>query len=121
MRMKIGAALPEGYEPDHGDLSAASATLIAHALHPLFAESLPDEAARANVQAVVTELAYLLDEGAIEMGGRTYRPRLAFVDDAGQVLPGAAQMTGFSEMVDAPFAIDPAARVTFEAPEYEEE
>lgn len=69
MKMNIGAELPPDYSPSHEDLAQASCTLIAHALLPLFVENMPEEHAKANAQGVLTELAYLLDEGAIIMGG----------------------------------------------------
>ena len=47
MKMIIGAELPEGYAPSHNDLAAASATLMAHALLPLFIENMPEELAKA--------------------------------------------------------------------------
>jgi len=120
MKMTIGAELPEGYAPSHNDLAAASATLIAHSLLPLFNENMSDDMAKANVLGIVTELAYLFDEGEINMGGKTYRPRLAFVDDAGQVLPGAADLETMHELSDEPFALAPEAKISFEEPEYDE-
>jgi hypothetical protein len=35
----------------------------------------------------------LFDEGEFEMGGKIYRPRLAFVDDARNTLPSIAELT----------------------------
>jgi len=62
---------------------------------------MSDEMAKANVLGIVTELAYLFDEGEISMGGKTYRPRIAFVDDAGQVLPGAAERNAMVTLITA--------------------
>jgi hypothetical protein len=120
MKMTIGADLPPDYVPAQEDLASAAASLIAHALLPLFAENMPEKIARANAQAVTLELSYLLDEGEIRMGGRTYRPRLAFVDDSGAPSDGFAGFAHMAEAASAPFDIDPDARVTFETPEFEE-
>lgn len=120
MKMKIGADLPEGYAPSHDDLAAASATLIAHTLLPLFSENMSEDMAKANVQGIVTELAYLFDEGEIHMGGQVYRPRMAFINDAGEALPGAETLDNMNELADDPFDLAPEAKITFEAPEYDE-
>ncbi|MEM9795752.1 MAG: hypothetical protein AAF919_04650 [Pseudomonadota bacterium] len=120
MKMTIGAELPEDYAPSQEDLASASATLIAHALLPLFAENMEENLARANAQAVLTELAYLLDEGEIVMGGKTYRPRLAFVDDSGRVTPGFETLENMADLATEPFEIDPQAQVSFEEPEFDE-
>lgn len=120
MKMKIGAELPEGYAPSHDDLAAASATLIAHTLLPLFSENMSEDMAKANVQGIVTELAYLFDEGEIHMGGKVYRPRMAFINDAGEALPGAAELDTMNELADDPFDLAPEAKITFEAPDYED-
>ena len=120
MKMKIGAELPEGYAPSHDDLAAASATLIAHTLLPLFSENMTEDMAKANLQGIVTELAYLFDEGEIHMGGKVYRPRMAFINDAGETLPGAESLTNMNELADDPFTLAPEAKITFEEPEYDE-
>lgn len=121
MKMTIGTELPADYEVSHQDLAETAATLIAHALLPLFAENMEEDMAKANVEGIVTELAYLFDEGEIRLGGKTYRPRLAFVDEAGQVLPGAAELDTLHELAEDPFEIAPEAGITFEAPELAEE
>lgn len=121
MKMTIGTELPADYEVSHQDLAETAATLIAHALLPLFAENMEEDMAKANVEGIVTELAYLFDEGEIKLGGKTYRPRLAFVDEAGQVLPGAAELDTLHELAEDPFEIAPEAGITFEAPELAEE
>lgn len=120
MKMMIGAELPDGYEPSHNDLAAASATLMAHALLPLFIENMPEDQAKANVEGIVTELAFLFDDGEIQMGGKTYRPRMAFVDDAGQVLDGSAALDTMHDLASEPFNLAPEAKITFEEPEYDE-
>ena len=71
MRMKIGAELPAGYEVTHEDLAQSAGALIAHALLPIFQENLREEIAKANVEGILTEIAYLFDEGEIELGGKT--------------------------------------------------
>jgi len=121
MKMNIGTELPADYQVSHEDLAETAATLIAHALLPLFAENMPDELAKANVEGIVTELAYLFDDGEITLGGKTFRPRLAFVDEAGQVLPGAGQLNNFHQLAEEPFKIPPEAMITFEEPEFDEE
>lgn len=121
MKMRIGAELPPEYEPAHNDLAAAAGSLMAHTLLPLFAENMSEELAKANVEGIVTELAYLFDDGEIEIGGKTFRPCLAFVDKSGQPLPGIAQMTNLHELAEDPFDIDPEAKITFEAPEFDED
>ncbi|MEM6408517.1 MAG: hypothetical protein AAF700_08875 [Pseudomonadota bacterium] len=121
MKMTIGAELPEDYEPAHADLASAANTLIAHSLLPMFQDAMGEQLAKANVEGIMTELAFALDEGEITIGGKTYRPRLAFVDDAGQVVPGAADMDNFNELVSEPFDIDPEAKVSFEQDEFEGE
>ncbi|TFL16789.1 hypothetical protein [Jannaschia formosa] len=120
MKMTIGAELPPDYVPAQEDLASAAASLIAHALLPLFAENMPERIARANAQAVTLELSYLLDEGEIRIGGKTYRPRLAFVDDSGAAAAGFARFQNMAEAASAPFDIDPEARVTFETPEFQD-
>ncbi|MGJ8623283.1 MAG: hypothetical protein ACSHW1_10925 [Yoonia sp.] len=121
MKMHVGTALPADYQVSHEDLAESAATLIAHALLPLFAENMSEELAKANVEGIVTELAYLFDEGEITLGGKTYRPRLAFVDDAGNVLPGVAELTHLHQLAEDPFEIAPEAGITFEAPEFVDE
>ena len=120
MKMNIGTELPADYVVSHQDLAEAAITLMAHALLPVFEESMTEEVAKANVQGIVTELAYLFDEGEISLGGSTYRPRLAFVDDHGQVLPGVAQLNSLNEMVDDLFDIGPEAGITFEEPAFDD-
>ena len=120
MRMKIGTELPADYAVSHEDLAQTAGALIAHTLLPLFAENMPEDAAKANVEALLTELAYLFDEGGIEIGGKNYRPRLAFVDEAGAVLPGAVHLVNLHEMVVDPFDIAPEANITFEAAEFDD-
>ncbi|SFI50111.1 hypothetical protein [Jannaschia pohangensis] len=114
MKMKIGAELPDGYEPTHEDLAAVAGTMLARTLLPLFAENMSEDMARANVEAIVTELSYLFDEGEIEIGGKTFFPRLAFVNAEGAALPGLAEMTNLHELTATPFDVDPNAMVTFE-------
>lgn len=121
MKMKIGTALPADYVVSHEDLAETASTLIAHALLPLFAENMSEELAKANVEGIVTELAYLFDEGEIELGGKTYRPRLAFVNEAGAILPGAAALSHLHQLAEDPFEIAPEAGITFEAPDFAEE
>ena len=121
MKMTIGTELPPDYEVSHADLAESAATLIAHALLPLFAENMEEPIAKANVEGIVTELAYLFDEGEIVLGGRSYRPRLAFVDDKGRVLPGVAELNNLHELAEDPFEIAPEAGISFEAPELVEE
>ncbi len=121
MKMVIGAELPEDYEPQHADLAAAAGSLMAHALLPVFADAMGEDLAKANVEGIVTELAYLFDEGAIEIGGKTYRPRLAFIDDAGQTLPGLAALENFNELATQPFDIDPEAKISFQQDEFDDE
>lgn len=121
MKMKIGTPLPDAYVVRHEDLAETASTLIAHALLPLFAENMSEELAKANVEGIVTELAYLFDEGEIELGGKTFRPRLAFIDDTGALLPGAAELNTLHQLAEDPFEIAPEANITFEAPEFVEE
>lgn len=121
MRMKIGTELPADYVVSHQDLAESTATLMAQALLPLFAENMPEDAAKANVEGILTELAYLFDEGEIELGGKTYRPRLAFVDQTGAVLPGVAELNTLHQLVEEPFDIAPEAKITFEEDEFVEE
>lgn len=121
MKMNIGAELPEGVELGHNELAAATATLMAQALLPLFAERMKDDIARANVEGIVMELAYMFDDGEITVGNKTYRPRLAFVDEAGTVLPGLSELDHLHEFADAPFDIDPEAKITFEQVAFEDD
>lgn len=120
MRMKIGTELPAGYEVSHEDLAQSVGALIAQALLPIFGEKIPSDMAKTNVEGILTEVAYLFDEGEIEIGGKTYRPRLAFVDEADAVLPGAAELANLHEMVADPFDLPPEANITFEAPEFDD-
>lgn len=121
MKMKIGAPLPADYQVSHEDLAESTATLIAHALLPLFAESMGEDLARVNVAGIVMELAYVFDEGEITLGGKTYRPRIAFVDENGSLLPGASSLTHLHQLAEDPFEIDPEAKITFEEAEFVEE
>lgn len=121
MKMKIGTELPADYEVRHEDLAESVATLMAHALLPLFAENMEEDIAKANVEGIVTELAYLFDEGEITLGGKTYRPRIAFVDEKGAVLPGVAQLNTLHQLAEDPFDIAPEAKITFVAEEFVEE
>ena len=120
MRMKVGTELPTGYEVTHEDLAQSAGALIAHALLPIFGENAPKDVAKANVEGILTEFAFLFDEGEIEIGGKTYRPRLAFIDESQTVLPGAAELENFHEMVTDPFDLPPEANITFEAPEFDD-
>jgi len=88
---------------------------------PLFAENMPSEMARANVEGIVTELSYLFDDGEIEIGGKSYHPRLAFVEANGTPVPGHADLNRLHQLADAPFDIDPEAGIRFETPEYLEQ
>jgi len=120
MKMKIGTELPDGYSVGHEDLAEATITLMGQALLPLFAENMSEDMAKANVAGIITELAYLFDDGQIEIGGKTYHPRLAFVDDTGSVLPGVAALNTLADMTDDPFDIAPEAQITFEAAEFDD-
>lgn len=120
MKMIIGAELPDGYEANHTDLAESTITLIGQSLLPLFAENMSEDMAKANVQGIITELAYLFDDGAIEIGGKTFRPRLAFVDEAGNTLPGVAELDTLHTLAEDPFDIAPEAKITFEEPEFED-
>lgn len=121
MKMNVATELPADYVVSHQDLAETAASLIAHALLPLFAENMSEDIAKANVEGIVTELAYLFDEGEITLGGHTYRPRIAFVNEAGQILPGAAELVTMHELAGEPFNISPDLGVTFQAPELVEE
>jgi len=121
MKMKIGTPLPDDYVVSHEDLAEAASALIAHALLPIFAENMTEEVAKANVEGILTELAYVFDEGEIELGGKTYLPRLAFIDETGAVLPGVAELTALHQLAEDPFEIAPEAGITFEEPEFVEE
>lgn len=121
MKMKIATALPADYVVSHEDLAETASTLIAHALLPLFAENMSEDLAKANVEGIVTELAYLFDEGEIELGGKTYRPRLAFVDETDTLLPGAEKLNHLHQLAEAPFEIAPEAGITFEEPQFAED
>lgn len=121
MKMKIATPLPADYTVQHEDLAESALVLMAHALLPLFAENMPEAAAKANVTALVTELGYLFDEGKIHLGGQVYRPRLAFVDEDGALLPGAAALTTLHALIDAPFDIAPETGISFEREELPEE
>ena len=121
MKMKIGTALPADYVVQHEDLAESTTTLIAHALLPIFAENMSEEIAKANVEGIVTELAYLFDEGEIHLGGKVYRPRLSFIDETGATVPGAEALTTLHQLAEDPFEIQPEAGITFEAPELAEE
>ena len=120
MRMKIGTELPKGYEVTHEDLAESAGALIAHTLLPIFGDEMPEEVAKANIEGILTEFAYLLDEGEIEIGGKTYRPRLAFIDESDAILPGVAELVNLHELVAEPFEIAPEANITFEAPEFDD-
>lgn len=120
MKMTIGTPLPPDYVVNHEDLAESAATLMAHALLPLFAENMTEEVAKANVEGIVTELAYLFDEGEIELGGKIYRPRLAFVDENGTALPGIADLVTLHELAQDPFEIDPEANITFALDPFED-
>ncbi len=121
MKMKVGTELPADYVVSHEDLSESAATLMAHALLPLFAENMPADAAKANVEGILTELAYLFDEGEIRIGGKSYRPRLAFVDESGAIVPGVANLNTLHQLVEDPFDIAPEANITFEEDEFIEQ
>ncbi len=120
MKMKIRAPLPADYVASHEDLAEATTTLMAQTLLPLFAENMSEEVAKANVEGIVTELAYLFDEGEIEIGGKMFRPRLAFVDEAGATLPGVADLVTLHQLAEDPFEIDPEAKITFEQGDFDE-
>lgn len=121
MKMTIATPLPDDYVVSHEDLAETASALIAHALLPIFAENLPENMAKANVEGIVTELAYLFDDGEIELGGKTFRMRLAFADENGEILPGAAALNNLHELAEDPFEISPEAGITFEAPEFDDE
>ncbi len=121
MKMKIGADLPADYVTSHEDLAESVATLMAQALLPLFAENMPEEIAKANVEGIITELAYVFDEGEIEIGGKTFRPRLAFIDENGAIIPGVAELVTLHKLVEDPFEVAPEARISFEVPKFDEE
>jgi len=114
MKMKFGTPLPEGYEINHDDLAASVGALMAQTLLPLFAENMPEQVAKANVEGILTELAYLFDEGEIHIGGKTYRPRIAFVDEAERLMPGAEKLNCMHELLETPFDIEPEANITFD-------
>jgi hypothetical protein len=121
MKMTIGAPLPPDYQVSHEDLAESVATLIAHTLLPVFSENMSEDLAKTNVEGILTELAYLFDEGEIVLGGKSYRPRIAFVDEAGRLLPGAEAQTHMHQLAADPFEIDAEADITFEEPEFVEE
>lgn len=121
MKMIVGAELPEDYEPVHADLASAAQILLAHSLLPMFADAMGDNLAKANVTGILTELSFAFDEGEIEIGGKTYRPRLAFIDENDNPVPGLAALDDLNALVGEPFDIDPEAKISFEEDEFEEE
>ena len=54
------------------------------------------------------------------MGGKIYRPRLAFVDDARNTLPGIAELTTMHDLALEPFNLAPEAKTTLEDPDFNE-
>ena len=67
MKMNIGTDLPEGYTVSHEDLAESAGTLIAHALLPLFAENMTEEAAKA-IDDAMAEIAARREAAAPMVG-----------------------------------------------------
>jgi hypothetical protein len=79
-------------EADHEQLVLLWNLMVATDLRRSLTEGgLDDDAAWRHVEDATFGLAMLLDEAEMAVNGKVFRPRIAFVDEDGQVLDGAAE------------------------------
>lgn len=79
-------------EPDHEHLALLFNLAVAAELKQSLRRSgLEKSEAWPMVESAVFDLAMLFDEGTFKVGGKVYKPRVAFMAEDGSLLDGAAE------------------------------
>lgn len=79
-------------EPDHENMVIMWNQMVAAGLQQGLRDRNMDEAAIwPLVESLTFDLAMLLDDATFTINGKVYRPRIAFADEDGALLPGAAE------------------------------
>ncbi len=100
-------------EPDHENLAIAFNSMVAlEIMDVLKAEEIPYLEAQNLADTAAFALAILFDQHTIAVNGKTYRPRVCFVSEDGEALPGAAEFDHLHEY--AAGALDGAADLRVE-------
>ena len=88
MRMRVGMK----NDVDHENLAILFNVAVAGKLrHSLIASGLDPSEVWPFVESATFDLAMLFDQGTFEVNGRVFRPRVSFVSEEGNVLPGSAE------------------------------
>lgn len=85
--MKISMTLDPNYELNHEMLMSFAPTLLALSL---LQKGDDKEQAEEDAEGLAYEVAKVFDHSAVELNGKTFRPKICWVDEAGKILPGAA-------------------------------
>lgn len=85
-------------EPDHENLAILFNLAVAARLRcSLLDAGLEEYEVWPIVQSAVFDLASMIDHGSINVNGKQFKPRIAFADDNGDLLPGAAEFSNLHE------------------------
>jgi hypothetical protein len=84
--MKISMTLNPDDELDHEMLMTFAPTLLALNLLQKTDDKEQDEE---DAEALTHDLSRVFDHSAVELNGKTFRPKICWVDEAGKILPGA--------------------------------
>ena len=86
--MKLKLKMPQ--EPDHEHLAMLINYAVAAELRStLNFAGVSESDVWPIVENAVSSIACVFDQGTFEVNGKIYRPRVAFVDQSGNFLPGA--------------------------------
>lgn len=94
--MRLELTMPT--EPDHEHLAMLFNYVIAAQLRSsLNYSGIPESEVWKIVDPLVFDIAMLFDDGVIQVNGKNYKMRLAFVDEKGNLLPDAAEFSHLHE------------------------
>lgn len=85
--MKISMKLDNDAVLDHEMLMSFAPTLMALSV---VKKSKDKDQAEEDAEGIVHDISKVFDHAAVELNGKTFRPRICWVDDNGKVLDGAA-------------------------------
>ncbi|SDX38148.1 hypothetical protein [Litoreibacter albidus] len=84
--MKISMTLGTDVELDHEMLMTFAPTLLALNLLQKTGDKEQDEE---DAEALTHDVSRVFDRCAVELNGKTFRPKICWVDESGQILSGA--------------------------------
>ncbi|WP_457646255.1 hypothetical protein [Profundibacter sp.] len=91
------------HEPEHEGLSISFNTLVALSLQKsLIAEGIDKEKARFLAENLTFDIAMVFDNEFIQVNGEKFLPRVSFVNENGEMVPGAADFDFLHEYAATP-------------------